>query len=84
MIETGKSPMEVAKENGFIIENDMGKVEETVAQILSANQKVVDQYIGGDMKVFGFLMGQCTKELKGVCTPKVIKDTLEAKLNSMK
>ncbi|HNX64880.1 MAG TPA: Asp-tRNA(Asn)/Glu-tRNA(Gln) amidotransferase subunit GatB, partial [Oscillospiraceae bacterium] len=41
MIETGKSPMEVAKENGFIIENDMGRVEETVDEILSQNQKAV-------------------------------------------
>ena len=81
MIETGKSPMEVAKENGFIIENDMGKVEETVDEILSHNQKAVEQYKGGDQKVLGFLMGQCTKALKGVCTPKVIKDTLEAKLS---
>lgn len=81
MIETGKSPMEVAKENGFIIENDMGRVEETVDEILSQNQKAVEQYKGGDQKVLGFLMGQCTKALKGVCTPKVIKDTLEAKLS---
>ena len=81
MIETGKSPMEVAKENGFIIENDMGKVEETVDEILSQNQKAVEQYKGGDQKVLGFLMGQCTKALKGVCTPPPTKDTLEAKLS---
>ena len=84
MIETGKNPEEVAKENGFIISNDIGKVEEIIEQILSLNQTIVDQWRGGEQKVFGFLMGQCTKELKGVCTPKVIKDTLEAKLVSMK
>lgn len=84
MIETGKKPEEVAKDNGFIISNDTGKVEEVIAAVLAANQPIVDQWLGGEQKVFGFLMGQCTKELKGVCTPKVIKDTLEAKLASLK
>ncbi|MEG0614843.1 MAG: Asp-tRNA(Asn)/Glu-tRNA(Gln) amidotransferase subunit GatB [Oscillospiraceae bacterium] len=84
MIENGKTPQAVAEENGFIISNDTGKVEEVVTTILSTNQKVVEQWLGGDPKVFGFLMGQCTKELKGVCTPKVIKEILDAKLNSMK
>ena len=84
MIETGKSPKAVAEENGFMISNDTGKVTEVVESVLSANEAIVAQYIAGEQKVFGFLMGQCTKELKGVCTPKAIKDALEAKLNSMK
>ena len=84
MIETGKSPNAVAEENGFVISNDTGKVTEVVEGILSENDAIVAQYLAGEQKVFGFLMGQCTKELKGVCTPKAIKDTLEAKLNSMK
>ena len=84
MIETGKSAKVVAEENGFVISNDTGKVTEVVEGILSANEAIVAQYLAGEQKVFGFLMGQCTKELKGVCTPKAIKDTLEAKLNSMK
>lgn len=84
MIETGKKPEEIAKESGFIISNDTGKVEEIIAQVLVANPAIVEQWLSGEQRVFGFLMGQCTKELKGVCTPKVVKDVLEAKLTSMK
>ncbi|HOV41607.1 MAG TPA: Asp-tRNA(Asn)/Glu-tRNA(Gln) amidotransferase GatCAB subunit B, partial [Oscillospiraceae bacterium] len=84
MVETGKNPEEIAKENGFLITNDTGKVEEVIENVLSANKAIVEQWLSGEQKVFGFLMGQCTKELKGVCTPKVVKDILEAKLNSMK
>ncbi len=80
MIETGKSPEDIAKENGFLIVTDMSKVNEIISAILAKNSAVVEQYKNGDTKVFGFLMGQCTKNLKGVCTPKVIKETLEAKL----
>jgi len=80
MIETGKSPEDIAKENGFLIVTDLSKVNEIISAILAKNSAVVEQYKNGDTKVFGFLMGQCTKNLKGVCTPKVIKETLEAKL----
>ena len=80
MIETGKSSLDIAKENGFLIVSDMSKVDEIITMVLSENAEAVEQYKNGETKVFGFLMGQCTKKLKGVCTPKVIKETLEAKL----
>lgn len=80
MIESGKDAETVAKENGFLISNDTGKVEEVITEVLSNNAQIVEQYRNGEQKVFGFLMGQCTKALKGVCTPKVIKAMLEEKL----
>ncbi len=81
MIELGKGAEETAKEKGYLIVNDMGKVNEVIDAVLSANSTAVQQYAGGETKVFGFLMGQCSKELRGVCTPKIIKETLEAKLS---
>ncbi len=83
MIETGKGAEETAQENGFIIANDTAKAEEIINEILSNNSTAVEQYKNGEMKVFGFLMGQCTKALKGICTPKVAKETLEAKLKEI-
>ncbi len=83
MIETSKKPMELAKENGFIIEVDTAKVDMTIGEVLTKNKATVDQYIGGETKVLGFLIGQCTKELKGVATPKIIKETLEQKLEAL-
>lgn len=80
MIESGKDAETVAKENGFLISNDTGKVEEVITEVLANNANIVEQYRNGEQKVFGFLMGQCTKALKGVCTPKVIKSMLEEKL----
>ncbi len=83
MIETGKGAEETAKENGFIIANDTAKAVEIVDEVLAKNTTAVEQYKNGEMKVFGFLMGQCTKALKGICTPKVAKETLEAKLKEI-
>ena len=80
MCEKGGDPEDIAKAAGLLITNDTGKVMEVIEKVLAANEKAVAQYKGGDQKVFGFLMGQCTKELKGVCTPKVIKEELEKTL----
>lgn len=80
MCENGGDPEEIAKAMGLLITNDTGKVIEVVDRVLQDNEKAVAQYLGGDSKVFGFLMGQCTKELKGVCTPKMIKEELEKRL----
>ena len=80
MIETKEKPMDIAKKNGYIIEIDTGKTEAVIDKILSDNKTAVEQYVAGEKKVFGFLMGQCNKQLKGIATPKVVKETLEAKL----
>ncbi len=82
MSEKGGDPAEIAKAQGMLISNDSGKASEMIDEILAANTKAVDQYKSGDVKVFGFLMGQCTKALKGVATPKVIKEELEKKLKA--
>ena len=81
MIETGNDPEIIANEKGYLIVNDTAKAAEVIDEILAKNADAAQQYRNGEMKVFGFIMGQCTKALKGVCTPKVIKDTLEAKLS---
>lgn len=85
MGEQGGRPEEIARENGMLIDagmQDTGKAEEVAAAVIGANPDAVAQYRSGDQKVFGFLMGQCTRELKGVCTPKVIKQILENKLKA--
>lgn len=82
MSEQGGDPEKIAAAEGMLISNDSGKAAEMIDEVLANNAKAVEQYKSGDVKVFGFLMGQCTKALKGVATPKVIKEELEKKLNS--
>lgn len=82
MSEQGGDPEKIAAAEGMLISNDSGKASEMIDEVLANNAKAVEQYKSGDVKVFGFLMGQCTKALKGVATPKVIKEELEKKLNA--
>ena len=83
MAEKGGEPEDIAKREGMLIVSDTGKVLEVIEKVLAANEKAVNQYKGGDVKVFGFLMGQCNKELRGAATPKVVKEELEKKLKSL-
>ena len=84
MLESGKTPQALADELGLRIVNDTAAVDTVVGKVLAANEKTVAQYLAGEEKVLGFLIGQCSKELKGVCTPKVIKETLEARLAALR
>lgn len=83
MVENGDKPMDIAKAKGMIITVDTAKVEAGINDILSANSAQVEQYKNGETKVFGFIMGQCTKALKGIATPKIIKEILENKLKEL-
>ena len=80
MSESGGNPQKLAAENGMLIVNDIGRTAEVIAKIISENEKAVSQYKNGDKKVFGFLMGQCTKALKGISTAQAIKAELEKAL----
>lgn len=80
MLETGKGPEDIAKEKGMLIVNDIAKAEGTISKVLAENPSTVEQFAKGEKKVFGFLMGQCNKALKGICTTKTIKEILDTKL----
>ncbi|SDA27338.1 aspartyl/glutamyl-tRNA(Asn/Gln) amidotransferase subunit B [Ruminococcus sp. YE71] len=82
MAENGGDPEKIAKDAGYIISVDMDKVASVIDSILTENASQVQQYASGEKKVFGFIMGQCTKSLKGVATPKIIKEVLEQKLEA--
>jgi aspartyl-tRNA(Asn)/glutamyl-tRNA(Gln) amidotransferase subunit B len=76
----GESLEKICDDNNYWIEEDLGLVESVIDSIIANNPNPVAQYKAGEQKVFGFLMGQASKELKGKATPAVIKETLERKL----
>ena len=82
MVETSQKPLDIAQKEGYLIAVDDKKVDEAIDGLLSECKAQVAQYQNGEKKVFGFFMGSLTKALKGVATPKVIKERLESKLNS--
>ncbi|MBQ4150621.1 MAG: Asp-tRNA(Asn)/Glu-tRNA(Gln) amidotransferase subunit GatB [Clostridia bacterium] len=76
MFEADIDPETYAKENGFIVSNDLGAIEDVVKAVVAADPKSVSDYKGGKEKAFMALFGKCMKELKGNCNPQVLKEIL--------
>jgi aspartyl-tRNA(Asn)/glutamyl-tRNA(Gln) amidotransferase subunit B len=81
MLASGKKPDMICDERTLWIKEDAELTNATIAKIIADNPKTVRQYKDGETKVFGFLMGQCNKALKGSAAAKTIKEILEKMLS---
>jgi aspartyl-tRNA(Asn)/glutamyl-tRNA(Gln) amidotransferase subunit B len=59
---------------------DTGLIESVVSAVLAANPQSVADYQGGKQKAFGFLVGQCMRQLKGKGDPQLVNQLLKDKL----
>lgn len=84
MIEQRRSPEKIAEEQGFLMNNDTSAINEVVIGVVKEFTEEVEGYLAGKDKLFGFLMGQCTKRLAGKANPKTIKGILEEELSKLK
>lgn len=80
MFDKGGKPMDIAKNNGFIMDNDASGLEDIVNQVIAENSDSVESYKSGNQKVFGFLMGQVVRLAGKGANPKLAKDLLTEKL----
>jgi aspartyl-tRNA(Asn)/glutamyl-tRNA(Gln) amidotransferase subunit B len=78
---TGQDPARIVAEKGLVQVSDSGAIEQIVLEVLAANQAQVEQYRGGQEKVFGFLVGQVMKASKGKANPALVNDLLKRKLS---
>lgn len=60
---------------------DTGAIEAIIDQIIAANAKQVEQYRGGNEKMFGFFVGQVMKAMQGKANPAEVNKILKAKLS---
>jgi aspartyl-tRNA(Asn)/glutamyl-tRNA(Gln) amidotransferase subunit B len=80
MFRTGRPPKDLATEKGLLQESDSGAVEAAVDAVLAANPGEVEKYRNGKKQVFGFLVGQVMKVMKGKGNPALVNAALKAKL----
>lgn len=69
------------KARGLEIVSDDSAYEQILSDVLAGCEKDVAQYRAGNQKVFGFLVGQAMKALKGKADPKKINQMLKAMLD---
>ena len=84
MLKTNQDPNEIVKEKNLVQITDTSEIEKTIDKILSANQKQVEEFLGGKDKVLGFFVGQIMKETKGKANPAIVNELLNKKLNSLR
>ena len=71
------SPAEISDARDLLQVSDTGAIEESVDAVLADNADAVDKIRSGDMKPFGFLVGQVMRHMGGKADPKVVRSVLE-------
>jgi aspartyl-tRNA(Asn)/glutamyl-tRNA(Gln) amidotransferase subunit B len=84
MWETGEDPARIVEAKGLAQVSDTGAIEQAVAQVLADNAGMVEEYLAGKDKLFGALMGEAMRALKGKGNPQLVKDVLARQLAAIK
>ena len=61
---------------------DTGAIEKVIDEVMASNPKQLEQYRGGQDKLFGFFVGQVMKASQGKANPAQVNDLLKKKLGA--
>lgn len=81
IIETGKSPVEIIQEKGLQQIDSVGDLKVIAQKIIDSNPSEVEKYKAGNVRLFGFFVGQAMKETQGKANPKLLNDIFQKLLN---
>ena len=73
-------PLTYMEEHGLMMVSDTGAIEAAVDEVLVENPATVEEYHSGKDRVFGFLVGQVMKKMKGKGDPAKVNEVLREKL----
>ena len=77
ILEQDKKVSDVISEKGLAQISDSSALEETVKEVLAANEKSIQDYKNGKTNAFGYLVGQCMKATIGKGNPNIIKELIQ-------
>ncbi len=80
MFETGASPEEIVKKKGLTQITSEAELYPAIDQVISENPKIVEDFLGGKEKSFGFLVGQVMRYTKGRANPQAVNRLLRERL----
>jgi aspartyl-tRNA(Asn)/glutamyl-tRNA(Gln) amidotransferase subunit B len=83
LVDSGRSPGEIVAEKSLEQVSDASAIETAVQEVLAANARQVSQYLSGNEKVFGFLVGQVMKATRGKANPQTVNDILRKSLQGV-
>lgn len=82
MVESGKDPDVIVKEEGLRQITDSGAIEATVDEVIAANPQETEGYRSGKTKLIGFFVGQVMKATGGKANPQAVQQMLKEKLGA--
>ena len=74
MMESGKDPEVIVKEQNLLQVSDEGELIAMVREILESNPQQVEEYRGGKTKIIGFFVGQLMQKTRGKANPKMANE----------
>jgi len=80
MFQEGKSPSLVIQERGLKQINNEEELEKVILEVISKNQKVVNDYLSGKESALQFLTGQVMAITKGRAHPQKVQELLKKRL----
>jgi aspartyl-tRNA(Asn)/glutamyl-tRNA(Gln) amidotransferase subunit B len=83
MLNSGKLPSVLIREEGMEQVNDTDAIEKLVDQVIAANPNAVADYKNGKTNAVGWLMGQVMKQSHGRANPKQATNMLTEKLSAL-
>jgi aspartyl-tRNA(Asn)/glutamyl-tRNA(Gln) amidotransferase subunit B len=76
MAESGEQPEAIVQRKGLGQISDPGVIREAAQKVLERNGAQVEQYRAGKAQVFGFLVGQLMKEMRGKAKAELANEIL--------
>jgi aspartyl-tRNA(Asn)/glutamyl-tRNA(Gln) amidotransferase subunit B len=77
VVESGEAPDAIVEKRGLRQVIDTGAIDAAVAKVLAANPDKVAEYRGGKEKIYGFLVGQVMREMRGKGNPALVNEALK-------
>ncbi len=81
LFTNGGDPAAIVEAKGLKQVSDVSSIEPIIAEVVGKNDALVQRYVEGEDKVFGALMGQSMKAMKGKGDPQVVKELLQKLLD---
>ncbi len=84
MFKTGADPSHIIEEKGLVQITDTAEIKNIIKEIISKNQKVVEDYKSGKENAFQYLIGQVMTKTKGKASPELTNKILREILTKIK
>jgi aspartyl-tRNA(Asn)/glutamyl-tRNA(Gln) amidotransferase subunit B len=80
MFKTGMTPDQIVKEKGIVQISNDAELYPVIDQVIAENPRIVQDFLGGKEKSFGFLVGQVMKYTQGRGNPQLVNQLLRDRL----